>query len=92
VNIKPMRNCIFVRPDQVVDQTDSGIVFSDFTKKRPTSGTILAIGTTVDKNEFYPGMRIIYGQFCGEKKLVNVDGTEEELFLMTEEDILAIEE
>ncbi len=91
MNITPMNNCIFVKPDEVVDKTAGGIVLSDFTKKRPCTGTIWAVGPKVDKDNFWVGRRILYGEFSGAKHIIEVDGLDHELFLMTEHDILAVE-
>ena len=88
MKITPMNNCIFVLPDMTVDKTESGIVLSDYTKKRPTSGTIVTVGP--DVKTFKKGDRIIYGQYAGAKEIINIAGKEKELFLMTENDILAL--
>lgn len=91
MRVKPVRNCIYVLPDKIVDKTESGIILSDYTKKRPTSGTIIATGPEV--KDFKEGQRIIYGQFSGAKCIFKVSATKEvELFIMTEEDILAVED
>jgi len=88
MNIIPYGETIFVLPDKIVDRTESGIILTDYTKKRPTSGTILAIGTKVD--EFKIGQRIIYGEFSGHKQIITWDGKDEEIFIMTPNDILAL--
>lgn len=88
MDITPLRNCIFVLPDKVIDKTESGIILSDFTKRRPTSGTVIAIGTKV--NDFKIGDRVIYGDFSGQKQIISYKNEDTEVFLMTEDDILAM--
>ena len=103
MNITPFADRIFVLPDKVVDKTDSGIILSDFSKKRPTSGTILAIGKDVNKlickyckgiieiDKLKIGDRVWYGQFAGEpnKAIIKWQGEEIEIFIMTRNDINA---
>ncbi|MEK6818512.1 MAG: co-chaperone GroES [Nanoarchaeota archaeon] len=88
MNITPYRETIFVLPDKVVDKTDSGIILTDYTKKRPTSGTIIAIGNKIE--DFKIGDRIIYGEFSGAKHIINYNNEDTEIFIMTPNDILAL--
>lgn len=97
MKIKPYGESIFVLPDSVVDKTDSGLILSDYSKKRPTSGTILAIGDKVNENQIFAGgqevkigTRIIYGEFAGHRQIINWCGEDKEIFIMTPNDILAI--
>ena len=96
MNIKPLRNSIFVLPDKIVDKTNSGIILTDFTKKRPTSGTIIAIGKGVEEDKFEVlktfkiGQRVIYGEFSGAKHTINYNNEDTEIFIMTPDDILAL--
>ena len=138
MNITPYRETIFVLPDKVVDKTDSGIILTDYTKKRPTSGTIIAVGekvnfplSTINQviydalfpywncicnntdypetilskavnqiskeiqnklpfNKFKVGQRVIYGEFSGHKQIITWNGKDEEIFIMTPTDILAL--
>ena len=88
MNIIPYGETIFVLPDKVVDKTDSGIILTDYSKKRPTSGTIIAVGSKV--KDFKIGNRIIYGEFSGAKQTITWNGKDEEIFIMTPNDILAL--
>lgn len=90
MKIIPHGETIFVLPDKVVDKTDSGILLTDFTKKRPTSGTILAVGDKVGKDIFKIGQRIIYGEFSGHRQIISWNGEDTEIFIMTHDDILAL--
>ena len=85
--VVPKGRSIFVIPDEVIDRTDSGLYLSDYSAKRPTSGTILSMGPLVKTEDFKKGDRIIYGEMSGCQKLV-IDNRE--IFVMTEDDILAL--
>lgn len=86
MDLKLIGNRLLVRPDGIVDQTKSGIILSDYTKKRPPTGTIVAVSTKVDKDTFFVGQRVLYGEFSGTRIIIN----DEELFIMTPDDISAI--
>lgn len=88
MNITPLYDRLFVLPDEVIDKTKSGIILTDFTKKRPTSGTIIAVGSKVKERKV--GERIIYGEFSGLRKIINYKGKDTEIFIMTEDDICAL--
>ena len=88
MNIIPLRNSIFVLPDKVIDKTNSGLILTDYSKKRHTSGTIIAIGNKVE--DFKIGDRIIYGEFSGAKHIINYNNEDTEIFIMTPNDILAL--
>ena len=88
MNIIPLYDRLFVLPDEIIDKTESGIILTDFTKKRPTSGTIIAIGSRVKERKV--GERIIYGEFSGLRKNINWNGKEVEIYIMTEDDICAL--
>lgn len=88
MNIIPLYDRLFVLPDEVVDKTESGIILTDFTKKRPTSGTIIAVGSKVKERKI--GERIIYGEFSGLRRKINYKGKDTEIFIMTEDDISAL--
>ena len=85
--IIPHGNSIFVLPDAIVDKTSSGILLTDFSKKRPTSGTIIAKGRQV--KEFTVGTRVVYGEFSGHKQIISWGGQDKEIYVMVENDILA---
>ena len=88
MNIIPLYDRLFVLPDGVVDKTTSGIILTDFTKKRPTSGTIVAVGSKVKERKV--GERVIYGEFSGLRQIINLKSKEVEIFIMTEDDICAL--
>lgn len=92
MNIIPYGDTVFVLPDKVIDRTESGIILTDFSKKRPTSGTIIKIGSKV--KDFKVGDRIIYGEFAGQKLIIEYGGKDTEIFVMyadiKKQDILAL--
>ena len=83
MKLKPLGETIFVLPDKAVDKTEGGIILTDFSKKRPTSGTIIAIGSKV--KDLKVGQRVLYGEFSGAKEIID----EKEIFIMQPSDILA---
>ena len=85
MNIQPMGNRLFVLPDKEVEKTDGGIILTDFTKKRPCSGVVVSIGPKV--KELKVGDRVVYGEYPWEKQIIN----EKEMYLFTEDDIIARE-
>lgn len=86
MEIKPVGNRLIIRPDKVVEKSGS-IILPDFSKKRPTSGTIIALGDKADKETFKIGQRVVYGDMSPYK--IEING--EELFLIHPDDIWAIE-
>jgi co-chaperonin GroES (HSP10) len=102
MNIIPLYDRIFVLPDEVVDRTKGGIILTDYTKKRPTSGTVIAVGKgatiecpkckhlVIKPTQIKVGMRILYGEFSGIRQVISYKGKDVEIFIMTEDDISAL--
>lgn len=88
MNIIPLYDRLFVLPDKAPEETKGGIILSDYTKKRPTSGTIVAVGSKVKERKV--GERVIYGEFSGLRQLINLKDKNIEIFVMVEDDILAL--
>lgn len=89
--IKPIGTSIFVLPDKANDTSAGGIILTDYSRKRPTTGTIIGIGDKV--TEFKVGMRIVYGEFSGIKEKMEYpykSDKMEEIFIMQPEDIVAL--
>ena len=85
MNIQPMHNKLFVVPDEAEEKSKGGIILTDYTKKRPCSGVVIAVGPKV--KEIKVGDRIVYGEYPWERQIIN----EKETFIFTEEDIIAKE-
>jgi chaperonin GroES len=88
MNIIPLYDRLFVLPDESPEETKGGIILTDYSKKRPTSGTIVAVGSKVKERKV--GERIIYGEFSGLRRTINYKGKDTEIFIMTEDDISAL--
>jgi len=86
--LTPLRNTVFVIPDLVVRKTESGIILPENRVKRPTSGTVIAVGPQV--RELQKGDRVVYGEFSGARETMIFDGKEREVLLMSEKDVLAV--
>jgi len=85
MNIKPLKRRIVVRPDSIVEKTDGGLFLPDYSKKRQTTGTVMAVGK--DVSDLKVGDRVLYGEFAGAREVIN----ETEMFIMEEADVIAKE-
>lgn len=81
--VVPRGSSIFVIPDELVQKSKGGIILTDWSAKRPTSGTIIALGPLV--TEYNKGDRVMYGDFSGLK--VTID--DREVLIMQPADIVA---
>ena len=90
MNIIPLYDLIFIKPDELVEKTQSGIILTDFSKKRPASGVIIAVGSRVQERKV--GERVSFGEFCGQRITINWKGENVEVLVVREkdEDILAL--
>ena len=68
MKLKPIGNNIFVLPDKS-DEKIGSIILTDFSKKRPTTGTIIAVGNKVEERKV--GERVVYGEFTGQRITIN---------------------
>jgi chaperonin GroES len=90
MNIIPLYDLIFIKPDELVNKTKGGIILTDFSKKRPASGVIIAIGSRVQERKI--GERVSFGEFCGQRITINWKDEDTEILVVREkdEDILAL--
>jgi chaperonin GroES len=94
VSVRPLHNKILVERDEAQSRTESGIFLPESSKDRPKSGTVKAVGdgslnTETGKRiplSLKAGDRVIFSSYAGTE--VKID--DDELLIMTEEDILAI--
>lgn len=92
--IQPMFNYIIVQKDEEKSKSNGGIIIPDSSKEKPSTGTVMAVGNGVwdDKsNSFRPmtvkvGDRVLFPKLTGQTIKVN----DEEVFLIKEENLLAI--
>src|SRR5437660_12250066 len=93
--LRPLGDKILVKRVEAESKTKSGIVLPDAAKERPKRGTVLSVGDgkRLDNGERAPfnvkkGDEVIFASYAGTE--VKVD--DEELMIMSEDDILAVVE
>lgn len=94
IHVRPLHDKIIVRRDEAEDRTDSGIFLPESSKDRPKTGVIEAVGDgalNTDTGERIPltvkeGDRVIFTSYAGSEVKLGQD----ELLIMSEDDILAI--
>lgn len=92
--IRPLNDKILVRRDEAEDRTESGIFLPEKAKDRPKTGVVQAVGTgalNTETGERIPltvkkGNRVIFSSYAGTEVKLGDD----ELLIMSEDDILAI--
>ena len=82
--IKPLDNRLTVKVDAVKEKTNSGILVSSETQKKPSTGVVLEVGPKVETLK--SGDYITYPDYAG--TIVYTDG--EEYLIMREAEVLAI--
>ena len=89
--IKPLGANILVKPKEVAETTESGIVLPDSNdKETPQEGTVVALGESKSINPaIKEGASIIFKQYAGNK--IENEG-EEYIIMNAMEDVLAIVE
>ena len=93
--LKPLGERVLVRPSEAEEQTASGIVLPDNVPKKPTEGTVLALGSgrVLDNGRRIPislkeSDTVIYSKYAGSE--VTID--EKDPILIDEDSILAVRE
>jgi chaperonin GroES len=92
--IRPLGDKVLVRRDEPETKTASGIFLPESAKDRPKTGVIEAVGDgslNTDTGERVPlsvkkGDRVIFSSYAGTEVKLN----EQELLIMSEDDILAV--
>jgi len=93
-SIRPLHDKILVKRDEAQSKTDSGIFLPETSKDKPKSGTIQAVGDgalNTDTGKRIPlsvkkGDKVIFSSYSGTEVKLN----DQELLIMTEDDILAV--
>lgn len=92
---KPLGNRILVKRSEA-EMTKGGILLPDSAQEKPKRGEVLAVGPgktqedgTVSSMELKAGDQVIFGSFAGTEVKA---GEEEELLIMSEDEVLAIVE
>ena len=93
--LRPLGDKILVKRLEAESKTKSGIVLPDAAKEKPKRGTVLSVGDgrRLDNGERAPfnvkkGDEVIFASYAGTE--VKVD--DQELMIMSEDDILAVVE
>ena len=93
VDFKPLNDRVLIAQGESEEVTAGGIVLPDSAREKPQRGTVVAVGPgklTDSGNrgemEVKVGDEVFYGKYSGTE--VEIDG--EELFIMSEDEILAV--
>ena len=94
MKVRPLGDKILVKRAEAQSKTESGIYLPESAKDKPKEGKIVALGNgnlNKDTGEYLPftvkkGDRVIFSSYAGTE--VKID--EEEMLIMTEDDILGI--
>jgi chaperonin GroES len=96
MNVRPLGDKILVKRSKAQDRTESGLYLPESAKDKPTEGKVVATGNGVlnkETGEYLPfsvkkGDRIIFSSYAGTE--IKID--DEELLIMSEDDILGVVE
>jgi len=96
MNLKPLSNHLFIEPVEEEKTTKSGIVLPETAeKKKQSEGVVVAVGPgkMTEKGERIPmsikaGDRVLFKEPWSDENKLEKDG--KKMFLVEEEDILAI--
>ncbi len=94
MSIRPIGDRIAVKPVAVEEKTKSGIVLPGSAQEKPHQGEVVAVGSGYVSQatgqriplEVKVGDKVVYGKHAG----IGVKFDEEELLLLTENDILVV--
>jgi chaperonin GroES len=94
VNIRPLGDKLIVRRDEAETKTASGIFLPETGKEKPKTGIVEAVGDgalNTDTGSRIPltvrkGDRVIFSSYAGTEVKLN----DQELLIMSEDDILAV--
>ncbi|MBX3097452.1 MAG: co-chaperone GroES [Fimbriimonadaceae bacterium] len=92
-NIRPLGDKVVVRVNEAEEKSSGGILLPDSAKKRPTEGTVIAVGNgrvldNGDRNDLSvkEGDRVLFSKYGGNEVTI---GTEE-YTILDEDQIYAI--
>jgi chaperonin GroES len=93
MKLKPLGDHIVVKPMEEAEVKKGGIIIPDTAKEKPSRGEVVAAGSgkilddgKKKQMEVKVGDKILYSKYGGTEIKMNDD----ELLIMTEEDVLAI--
>jgi chaperonin GroES len=95
LNIKPLGDKVLVRSEEEEERTAGGIILPDTAKKKPTEGTVIAVGAgkKTEEGKTIPltvkvGDKVIYSKYGGTEIIIEGD----EYLILDEDQIYAIKE
>lgn len=93
MNLTPLADRVIVKPIEEQERKKGGIIIPDTAKEKPQQGEVVAVGpgrisSTGDriKPEVKKGDRVIFGKYAATEYTID----DEKLFVMKEDDIIAI--
>ena len=94
MNVRPLGDKILVKRAEAQTKTASGIYLPETAKDKPKEGKIIAVGSghlNKETGKYIPftvkkGDRVIFNSYAGTEVKIN----DEELIIMTEDDILGV--
>ena len=88
----PRNDSIFVVPHEPADRTKGGIILTDYSKRHPCEGVVVALGPAVKDTLLHVGTRVVYGPYAAHHLRVEIDfaGQATEAYIMNEHDIIAV--
>ena len=92
--VRPLHDKILVKRDEAETKTSSGIFLPETSKDKPKTGTIQAVGDGALNTEtgqrtpltVKKGDKVIFSSYSGTEVKIN----DQELLIMSEDDILAV--
>ena len=93
MNVRPLHDRIIVHRLEEGEQQIGGIIIPDSAKEKPQRGTVVAVGKgrtgkdgKVVALDVKAGDQILFGKYSGQE--IRLDG--KDLFIMKEDDVLAV--
>ena len=94
MKVRPLGDKLLIKRTEAQSKTESGIYLPESAKDKPKEGKIVAVGSGLlnkDTGEYLPftvkkGDLVIFNSYAGTE--IKID--DEELLIMTEEDVLGI--
>ena len=93
MKLRPLGDCILVKPEEKKEEKKGGIIIPDTAKEKPQEGKIVAVGKgkLTDDGKLIPmdvkaGDNILFGKYSGTEVKIN----DEELLIMHQDDVMGI--
>jgi chaperonin GroES len=94
MKVRPLGDKIIIKRAEAQDKTEAGIYLPESAKDKPKEGKVIALGNGLlnkETGEYMPftvrkGDRVLFNSYAGTE--IKID--DEELLIMTEDDILGI--